>query len=160
MIGLTKMIQIFADDHSNLYLNEIYKSFLSRNLSLNSKDITTTKNMERQINSRFKCWVPFIGSWARPAGNMVRGSIPEGERKAHTHCNERKVHRKPWFVVSGLVHWKWISVLTFHCFKTFLNSVQWDSCGSKEEVFKNVIGKSLCQKLCYWIFIQTSQCSR
>ena len=110
MMGLTKMIQIFADDHSNLYLNEIYKSFLSRNLSLNSKDITTTKNMERQINSRFKCWVHFIGSWARPAGNMVRGSIPEGEHKAHTHCNERKVHRKPWFVLSGIgsctMQWK------------------------------------------------------
>ena len=41
MMGLAKMIQIFADDHSNLYLNEIYNSFLSRNLSLNSKDITT-----------------------------------------------------------------------------------------------------------------------
>ena len=46
---MTKMIQIFADDHSNLYLNEIYKSFLSRNLSLNSKDITTTKNMESRL---------------------------------------------------------------------------------------------------------------
>ena len=34
-----------------------------------------------------------LWSWARPAGTRVRGSIPEGERKAHTHiCNERRVH--------------------------------------------------------------------
>ena len=45
----------------------------------------------------------------------------------------------------SLFHWKWVSVLTFHCFETFLNLVQWDSCGGKEEVLKNVIGKSLCQ---------------
>ena len=26
-----------------------------------------------------------LWSWARPAGTRVRGSIPEGEQKAHTH---------------------------------------------------------------------------